>query len=427
MTNRRVIPAIAAIAALLSTAALTGLAAAAAAGCGAGDAPGPAAGTLPPAVGLADAFIERHPGAVTYDSLSPSTKWNYEQGLMLHALLALGDETGDRRYFDFVRANIDRYIGADGAIGTYDAADYNLDNIAPGRVLLSLHAATGEPRYRKAADLLREQLRDQPRTKEGGFWHKKIYPFQMWLDGLYMAGPFYARHALLTGDTSALGDAAAQFVIMAARARDSATGLFRHGYDESRQERWADPATGRSPSFWSRSMGWYLMGLADVLEILPAEHRRRGELMAIFRSLAEAVARARDPRTGLWTQVTDRPGEEGNYVETSASAMFVYALAKGARLGYIDAGCRAAARAAFDSLAARAIVTGPSGLTDLVGTCRSAGLGGKPYRDGSYGYYIGEPLRVNDMKGLGSFILAAIEAGRADAATPGGGTTKGDQ
>ncbi len=370
------------------------------------------AGALSRAVKLADAFIARHPGAVTYDSLSPSTRWNYEQGVMLTALLALGEETGKKAYGDFVRANVDRYVGDDGAIATYQMEDFNLDNVAPGRVLLSLHAATGEPKYRKAADNLQEQLRGQPRTTEGGFWHKKIYPRQMWLDGLYMAGPFYAKYARLTGDTAAFGDVASQFILMAGHARDSATGLFHHGWDESRTQRWADPATGRSPSFWSRSIGWYMMGLVDVLDDIPPGHPRRRSLVDVFRSLADAVVRQRDAATGLWFQVTDRPGEDGNYVETSASAMFIYSFAKGVRAGYLDAGFLTTARSAFDSLTARAVVTGPDGLPDLTGTCKSAGLGGDPYRDGSYDYYVGEPQRVNDLKGLGAFILASIEIGK---------------
>ena len=408
---------------------LTILALLSTAGCDAGvpRAPGTgsngAAGALDAGVRLADAFLARHPGAVTYDSGSPSTKWNYEQGVLLTALDALGRETGKAAYGEFVRANIDRYVNDDGEIATYKNDDFNLDNVAAGRVLLALSASTGEAKYRRAADRLREQLREQPRTSEGGFWHKKIYPYQMWLDGLYMAGPFYAKYSRLTDDTAALKDVAAQFLMMAAHAKDTATGLFRHGWDESRKQEWADPATGRSPSFWSRSMGWYLMGLADALEEFPAEHRQRPALAGVFRSLSEAVVRARDPRTGLWCQVTDRPGKEGNYVETSASAMFIYSIARGVRTGLLDGSMLETARAAFDSLAARAVVAGADGLPDLVGTCRSAGLGGDPYRDGSYEYYISEPLRTNDLKGIGAFILAAIEIGRGGA-VPADGTSE---
>lgn len=361
---------------------------------------------------MADSFLARHPEAVTYDSVSRNEKWNYEQGLMLVALLRVWRSSGDDRYFEFVRRNLDRYVGGDGIIGTYDLTDFNLDNVGPGRALLDMYRKTGVQKYRAAADVLRRQLREQPRTTEGGFWHKKIYPSQMWLDGLFMAEPFYADYAKEFGEEKTFDDVADQFILIARHTRDSSTGLMYHGWDESRKERWADPQTGCSRSFWARGIGWYAMGLVDVLDDLPARHQKREALLGIFRNLAGALLRCRDVQSRLWYQVPDCRGREGNYLEASASCMVAYAFAKGAHRGYLDAGYLSAARESFQAVIDRFVVDDSSGLVDLRGTCRSAGLGGSPYRDGTYTYYVSEPQQTNDLKGIGAFLLAATELER---------------
>lgn len=364
---------------------------------------------LPWSARIGESFLRRHPDAVTYDSGSPNQRWNYEQGLMLTALWQLGEHTGDARYHDFVRRNLERYVKDDGSIATYVLTDYNLDNISPGRVLLALYRESGQEKFRRAADTLRRQLREQPRTKEGGFWHKKIYPHQMWLDGLFMAQPFAAAYAKTFEDARAFDDIVNQFVLVGRHTRDSATGLFYHGWDESRKERWADSATGRSPSLWARAMGWYIMALVDVLDVLPADHPGREQMLSILRGLAPALLRFRDPGTHLWYQVVDQGNREGNYLESSASAMFAYSFARGANRGYLPPEYRAAAESTFAGLTRGMVTLHPDGSVDLRGTCRSAGLGNTPYRDGSFAYYISEPQRVNDMKGLGPLLLAAIE------------------
>ncbi|CAG0968379.1 partial Unsaturated rhamnogalacturonyl hydrolase YteR, partial [Anaerolineae bacterium] len=259
-----------------------------------------------------------------------------------------------------------------------------------------------------AADTLRQQLRDHPRTKEGGFWHKEIYPWQMWLDGLYMAGPFYARYAVMHHDTAALTDVVRQFRFVHAHTKDPRTGLLYHAWDESRSQRWANPTTGQSPNFWSRAMGWYMMALVDVLDILPPDHPGRAELIALLRDTAPGIARYQDPASGLWWQVTDQAHREGNYLEASASAMFTYAFARAVQRGWLDPSYGEAAKKAFAGITAKLITVTPEGFVDLHETCRSAGLGGKPYRDGSFAYYISEPRRLNDFKGVGPFLLAAI-------------------
>jgi unsaturated rhamnogalacturonyl hydrolase len=231
----------------------------------------------------------------------------------------------------------------------------------------------------------------------------------MWLDGLYMSAPFRARYAELFNDPTEFDDIVNQFVWIASHTRDANTGLLYHAWDESRKERWSNPETGCSPNFWGRAMGWYAMALVDVLEIMPDAHPRRNELVTLLQDLSAALLKVRDPQTGLWFQVVDRKDLEGNYHEASASCMFAYAFAKGANKGYLDSTYILRAKETFEGVVANLVTVTEEGLVDLHGTCRSAGLGGTPYRDGSAGYYIGEPKRTNDMKGIGPFILAAIE------------------
>jgi unsaturated rhamnogalacturonyl hydrolase len=339
---------------------------------------------------------------------------------MLVALQRLSQHTGKKKYIDFTCKNLDQYVKADGSILTFKLADFNLDNISPGRALLSAYEATGVDKYRAAADTLREQLRRQPRTKEGGFWHKNIYPNQMWLDGLFMAAPFYAAYARTFHEEGAFDDIAHQFIAIARHTRDPVTGLFYHAWDESKQQRWADPQTGRSPCFWGRAMGWYAMALVDVLDFFPADHPKRAELVAILQDLSRAVLAFRNEKTHLWYQVVDQHEREGNYFETSASCMFAYCFAKGVAGGYLSPGYRAAAEETFRGVIEQKVTIDRHGYVDLHGTCRGAGLGGIPYRDGSFAYYVGEPQRTNDMKGVGPFLLAAI-ALEAEASSTAGG------
>ncbi len=368
---------------------------------------------------IAESFLRRHPDAVTYDSLFPAAKWTYEQGVMLAALRQMSLFTGEKRYADFVKANLDQYVAEDGNITTYRFDEYQLDNIAPGTSLLALYERTHDERYRKAAALLRRQLREQPRTSEGGFWHKQIYPSQMWLDGLYMAAPFYAWYGGMFGEGGDLDDVLRQFRLIAVHCRDPKTGLFYHGWDERKVERWADSVTGRSPVFWGRSIGWLMMALVDVLEYFPPGHPGREELTEMLRILARDLLGFRDPETALWYQVPDQPGRAGNYLEASSSAMFAYAFARGANRHYLGPGYIAEARRTFAGIVKRLVSVNKDGFVDLHHTCAGAGLGGKPYRDGSYEYYVGVPQRTNDMKGYAPFLLAAIELERAASAAGG--------
>ncbi|HKO99689.1 MAG TPA: glycoside hydrolase family 88 protein [Pyrinomonadaceae bacterium] len=335
-------------------------------------------------------------------------KWNYEQGVLLKGIESVWLSTGDGRYFKYIQHLTDRFINDDGSIRTYKKDDYNIDNVLPGRNLLLLYKVTGQEKYRKAAALLREQLQSHPRTSDGGFWHKKIYPSQMWLDGLYMGEPFYAEYAATFNEEVAFDDIAKQFVLMETHSRDSKTGLLYHGWDEAKQQRWANPTTGRSPNFWGRAMGWYAMALVDTLDHFPSNHPQRQKLIAILQRLAAAVETYQDQKSGLWYQVLDKAGQKGNYAEASASSMFVYALAKGVRLNYVPPRYLRVARKGYQGIQKQFIETTPTGV-NLNGTVSVSGLGGNPYRDGSYEYYLSEKVVTNDPKGVGAFLLASSE------------------
>ena len=336
-------------------------------------------------------------------------RWTYDHGLVLKGIERVWSNTGDKRYFDFIRQSMDHFVNDDGTIRTYSLDEYNIDHVLPGRVLLLLYKETKQEKYRKAAALLREQLKTHPRTSDGGFWHKKIYPYQMWLDGLYMGEPFYAEWAATFNEPAAFDDIAKQFILMERHSRDDQTGLLYHGWDESRKQRWANPETGRSPNFWGRAMGWYAMALVDTLDYFPQKHPQRAELIAIFNRLADAIAKYQEPSSGLWYQVMDKAGAKGNYLESSAACMFVYALAKGSRLGYLPAKYFRVAEDGYRGIAKEFLRTDAKGQLNLEGTVSVAGLGGNPYRDGSYEYYLSEKVVTNDPKGIGALLLAATE------------------
>ena len=340
-------------------------------------------------------------------------KWDYTAGLVLLGLDRVGVSTHDPRYAAYVKTSIDSLVRPGRqSIATYASGEYNLDQINEGRALFALADRTGDPRYLRAADRLRAQLRTHPRTPEGGFWHKQIYPQQMWLDGLYMAEPFYAEYAVRHSDGAAFDDITRQFLLVARHLRDARTGLYYHAWDFAHKQPWADSATGLSKNFWGRAVGWYLMAAVDVLDYLPKTHRDRAELIRVTQQLADAVAAVQDPVSGVWWQVLDQPNRAHNYLEASASAMFTYAFAKGARAGVLPAAFRVRADRAFDGMLASFVTVAPNGLVSINGICKVAGLGGEPPRDGSYEYYVSEPVVADDYKGVGAFILAAVELNR---------------
>ena len=349
--------------------------------------------------------------------------WNYELGTLLEGMDAVWLNTADPRYYKYIKSSVDQFVAPDGSIPSWKPEENQLDNILLGRQLLLLYGVTQDARYAKAATLLYEQLLHQPRTASGGFWHKQRYPNQMWLDGLYMAEPFYAEYAATFHHPEVFKDITHQFVLMDGHARDGKTGLLYHGWDESKQERWADKQTGLSSQFWARAMGWHMMALVDTLAYYPEDNASRKHLNAELEKDAAAVARYQDNVTGLWYQVLDRSGAKGNYLESSASCMFVYALARGVRQGYLPQRYLANAERGYKGILSRFIEARPGDEVSLNGTVKGAGLGGDPYRDGSYSYYIGEKTITNDPKGVGAFLLASAEMENAANAKLGRGKT----
>ncbi len=357
---------------------------------------------------MAATLMTTYPDSFCYDKSKPA-RWDYELGLYLKSLEQLWRQTGDGAYYGYIRRQMDFFVQDDGHIRTYDLDAYNIDHITPGRPVLLLWQQTGQQKYRLAAETLRRQLAGQPRTKEGGFWHKKRYPWQMWLDGLYMGEPFYAEYSRVFNEPQNFDDIANQFIWMEVHARDPSTGLLYHAWDESREQAWANKSTGQSPNFWGRAMGWYAMALVDVLDYFPPDHPKYARLVEILQRLAVAVTKVQDPQSGVWYQVPDKPGEPGNYREASASCMFTYALLKGVRLGYLDGKFLESGKKAYAGILKEFMVQDAEGQWHLDKVCSVAGLGGNPYRDGSFEYYVSEPIRRDDIKGAGPFILASLE------------------
>jgi len=317
---------------------------------------------------MAGSVLKRHPLL--------ADKWRYEAGVVLSGIQQVWLKTQEQKYYDYIKSNIDPFIGPDGAIQTYRLEEYNLDQINEGKLLFLLYNQTGDERYRQAAYLLRKQLQTQPRTSEGGFWHKQIYPHQMWLDGLYMAAPFLAEFAQTFGEPEGFDEVVRQITLIERHTRDPQTGLLYHGWDESKRQRWANPETGCSPCFWGRAVGWTMLAIVDVLDFLPQHHPGRESLLAIFERTASALAAVQDKTTGLWYQVLDQGDRPGNYLEASASAMFVYAFAKGIRQGHISEKYQAVATQGYQGILERFVEIDTQGLVNLNGICAVAGLGG---------------------------------------------------
>lgn len=349
-------------------------------------------------------------------------RWSYDQGVILKGVEAVWNATGDGKWFTYIQHSMDYYVREDGSIYDYRPDEYNIDHVNNGKLLLLLYRVTGKEKYKKAVDHLRGQLKTHPRTNEGGFWHKRIYPYQMWLDGLYMGQPFYAEYAKIFHEDTTFNDIANQFMYMERHARDAKTGLLYHGWDESRQQQWANKETGLSPLFWGRALGWYGMAMVDALDHFPANHPGRDSIIAILNRYAKAVTKVQDPKSGVWYDIVDMPKEPKNYKEASASCMIVYTLAKAVRNGYIPSTYLANAKKGYEGIV-KEFIRVENGQTNLHGTVSVSGLGGKPYRDGSFAYYMSEPVIVNDAKGMGAFIQCAAEMELATTQSTGKGKT----
>ena len=336
--------------------------------------------------------------------------WSYEEGVLLDGMAAEWHQTGDGRLFSYIKAAVDRSVDKDGVIhmangGPFPVDGHSMDDIEMGRSLVVLYRVTQDPRYYKAAKFLHDQMQKQPKNASGGYWHKQIYPNQMWLDGAYMSEPFLASYARTFNQPDDLTGVAEQLLLMDTHMRNRGTGLLHHGWDESKQMDWANKKTGLSPEIWARAMGWYAMALVDVLERMPATDPQRLAIEAVTRRTLQNVMRFQDGQSGLWWEVMDKGSQKGNYLEASASCMFVYAIAKGIRLGMLP------------FTASDNVTRGWAGIQKqfvkqdgtLSGTVSVGGLGGSPYRSGTYDYYLSEKVVDNDSKGVGSYLLALSE------------------
>jgi unsaturated rhamnogalacturonyl hydrolase len=344
---------------------------------------------------------------------SKSPKWTYPTAIVLDAAEKIYEKTGKKEYSDYITSFGDKLIQEDGTILTYELHKYNIDFLNSGNVLLYLYEKEKKEKYLKALQTLRSQIDGQPRTSEGGFWHKKIYPNQMWLDGLYMGEPFYTHYTkdFVKGADAdkAYNDIINQFDLIQKHLLDQKTGLLYHAWDESKEQQWANKQTGQSPNFWSRAMGWYGMAMVDVLDYLPQNHPGRAKLISYIKSYTDALIKVQDKETGLWYQVLDKGGEKGNYLEATGSSMFVYTMMKSVNKGYLPKSYKTYAKKGYDGIIKNLITVDENGVVNLNKCCAVAGLGGKPYRDGSYEYYVNEEIRSNDAKGTGPFILASLE------------------
>ncbi len=339
-----------------------------------------------------------------------NNKWNYIDGCMITGILELYEITGEARYLDFADRFLSGFVEEDGSIRTYDVEEYSLDNVNPAKNLITMYGLTGKEKYRKAIELVRSQLSTMPRTPEGNFWHKLIYPNQVWLDGIYMALPFYMEYEKRFDAQKDCEDIGRQIANVEIRMRDPKTGLYYHGYDASRKMYWADPDTGCSPNFWLRAEGWFIRGLVDVLEImkdLPMQ-AESVHLQHMLLDLARALSKYQDP-SGLWYQLIALPELEGNYLETSGTALISAALLKAVRLGFLPESFRAIGEKAFYGIVDHRLTKNADGTPCVTGICLVAGLGGEQHRDGSVAYYLSEPVVQNDAKGVGPLLLAYTE------------------
>ena len=361
---------------------------------------------------LADSTPDKPVWNIEKIRLGKPAAWNYIDGCIIAAFLDMAMVTGDARYSEFAENFIDYYVKEDGSLLGYSVEKYNLDDVNEGRVLFDLYRMTGKEKYKKAIELLYSQLKNQPRTVTGNFWHKLIYPNQIWLDGIYMAQVFYVRYLMEFGDND-LSDIMSQIKNVRRLMFDENKKLYYHGCDCSKSIFWADRETGCSKNFWLRSIGWFTVALADIIGYINNDEYRE-ELIGIFREAIKGIALYADPESGLYYQVVDCGGKEGNYLETSGSSMIAYAMLKGVRLKVLDEEYLALGKKTFDGICDKYLTVSENGELNLGGICLVAGLGpeNKPNRDGSYEYYISEPVVENDAKGVAPFLMCYTEVKR---------------
>ncbi|HAM99915.1 MAG TPA: glycosyl hydrolase family 88 [Marinilabiliales bacterium] len=355
---------------------------------------------------VANTFMGLYPDACNLEAFSPY-EWTYTNGFFTNALCELYEHTHDSAYINYAKKWIECFVDPEGKIAKYNKEKYRLDDVLPGRTLLYLFQNTKEVKYKMAAGTLADQLLNQPKTKDGGYWHKLSYPHQMWLDGVYMSDVFSSQYAATFNRPEFYDEAVHQIELIFKHTVDSVTGLLYHGWDESINNVWSDPTRGTSPEFWGRGMGWYMMALVDVLDYLPDDHPERAKIITILNKTSEALAKVQDSKTHLWYQVLDKGSRPDNWIETSCSAMFAYAYAKGATKGYLPGEYLQKAKEAFNSLINDYIYFDSQGRFYLTETVYVGTLNFKN-SDGSYNYYINTDRRINDFKGVAAFLYLAM-------------------
>ena len=343
-------------------------------------------------------------------------KWDYTMGLFTLSLLKLNEQVPDARFVKFSEDKVGSLVSPDGTVKGYKLEEFQLDALNPCKTLLKLSKVSAEPteRYFSGCAKMVFQLEKQPRTFDGGFWHKQRYTNQMWLDGIYMGAPFYAAMGRFSPNPQLVyNDVAKQIRLIDEHTYDAKTGLNYHGWDAAKIQPWANPQTGCSSNFWGRAEGWYAMALVDVLDYFPTNHPARAQIIATLQKTAAGILKWQDAKTRLWWQVLDAGERKGNYREATASAMFVYALAKGVNQGYLSRDYIPAITKGYAGIVENLIKPAGEKSWTLTQCCQVAGLGGSPsngkFRSGSFDYYVGEPIVKNDLKGVGPFILAGIE------------------
>lgn len=370
------------------------------------------ASSLDWSVRMASSEMKRRGDSLFYPA--PTARWEYTRGFLTQSLIKLGRRTGDPAMEKYGARIVESFVTPEGGIATYKMQEYNIDMLPPGRALLMLHDKNPDPKIAKAIQLMRRQLAEQPRTGDGGFWHKQRYPYQMWLDGLFMGATFYSHYGQSFQEPAAFDDVVKQILLMDQHAYDPKTGLHYHAWDEKRVQSWANKQTGTSPNFWGRAEGWFAMALVDCLDYIPPTQPHVEEVNEVLRRVADGIVRWQDPASGLWWQVLDQGNRKGNYLESTASCMFVYSLAKGINRGYLSREkYLPAVLKGYEGIIRDFIRKNSDGTLSLTQCCEVAGLGylnskGMP-RDGSFDYYVSEPIIENDLKGIPSFILAGIE------------------
>ena len=362
----------------------------------------------PWSVRMAESEMIRTPKGWQLD-FSTAPKWNYCHGLVLQSMMDVYDRYGDKKFYDYALAYADTMVQNDGSIMTYKVDDYTFDRLNSGRILFRIYEQEKQEKYKKAMDLLRTQFDGHPRNDDGGFWHKKVYENQVWLDGVYMSMPYYAEYAFRNNDVDVYQDIVNQFRTVAKHTYDAGNDVYRHACDVSKRQKWADPVTGQSQHCWGRAMGWFAMACVDVLDFMPEHEPGREEILAILEKLVKQIKDRQDAKTGVWYQVIDRSGDEGNYLEATCSTMFVYTLLKAVRNGYIDPSYKDVAEKGYRGILKEFVKVDENGIVSIEKCCAVAGLGGKNNRSGDYQYYLNEPIRANDPKAVGPFILASLE------------------